>query len=383
MGGSKFGGKVNMNGLHVEKNLFMGVDQSLIMRKVAHFDDEVDLINAKIGYQLNMAGSKFCGKLSMAGLQVGSELIMNDGAQFKKEMALVSAKIEGQLDMCDSKFYDRLDMDCLKVGTHLFMYNAEFKKPIHLYYAEIGVNLFLHGSTLNSLDLTGASIIGDFQLGLEESFSKWKDGAKLTLRNTEVGALQDHEDACPDDVELVGFTYSRLGGFEAGDRYSMAGREVKWMINWLEKQKPYSPQPYQQLAKILTEAGHKPKANDVLYAGKKRELKESNEILNQIKLFFLDLFVGYGYRTHYLLYWVGILTTIGVIFLDLSGQGIKHDMPYGIAYSLDMLLPIIKLRKYHYDIVNLVGLIKYYFYFQQIMGYYRWVIRHHKKVILL
>jgi hypothetical protein len=43
-------------------------------------------------------------------------------------------------------------------------------------------------------------------------------------------------------------------------------------------------------------------------------------------------------------------------------------MPYGIAYSVDMLLPIIRLRQLHYEI-DLAGWMRYYFYFHMVMGY--------------
>jgi hypothetical protein len=46
-------------------------------------------------------------------------------------------------------------------------------------------------------------------------------------------------------------------------------------------------------------------------------------------------------------------------------------MPVGIAYSVDMLLPIIKLRECHYDI-DFEGQFRparYYFYFHKFMGY--------------
>jgi len=43
-------------------------------------------------------------------------------------------------------------------------------------------------------------------------------------------------------------------------------------------------------------------------------------------------------------------------------------MPYGIAFSFDMLLPIVKLRDYHYT-VDLKGWARYYFYFHKLMGY--------------
>ena len=43
-------------------------------------------------------------------------------------------------------------------------------------------------------------------------------------------------------------------------------------------------------------------------------------------------------------------------------------MEIGLSYSLDLLLPIIQLRARHYE-VDLQGLVRYYFYFHQMMGY--------------
>ena len=60
--------------------------------------------------------------------------------------------------------------------------------------------------------------------------------------------------------------------------------------------------------------------------------------------------------------------TVGVLVLRISGQGSAHGMPYGIAYSLDMLLPIIRLRESHYDF-DLAGWARYYFYLHTLMGY--------------
>ena len=37
-------------------------------------------------------------------------------------------------------------------------------------------------------------------------------------------------------------------------------------------------------------------------------------------------------------------------------------------YSLDLLLPVVRLREQHYDI-DLQGRVRYYFYVHQIMGY--------------
>ena len=86
--------------------------------------------------------------------------------------------------------------------------------------------------------------------------------------------------------------------------------------------------------------------------------------------------IGYGLGDRYFrsLYWVILLVVIGTPVLRRSGQSIilaqndKPKMKIGVAYSLDMLLPIICLRGRHYDI-DLQGMARYYFYMRQIMGY--------------
>ena len=43
-------------------------------------------------------------------------------------------------------------------------------------------------------------------------------------------------------------------------------------------------------------------------------------------------------------------------------------MPFGLFYSFDLLLPIIRLREMHYDI-DLKGNARYYFYFHKLAGW--------------
>jgi hypothetical protein len=62
------------------------------------------------------------------------------------------------------------------------------------------------------------------------------------------------------------------------------------------------------------------------------------------------------------------LLAAGVATLRLSGDGPRNGMPYGVAYSFDMLLPIIKLREEHYK-MDLSGWPRYYFYGHKIAGY--------------
>jgi hypothetical protein len=64
------------------------------------------------------------------------------------------------------------------------------------------------------------------------------------------------------------------------------------------------------------------------------------------------------------------LTIFGAVMLRVSKEGPRNQMPIGLAFSFDMLLPIIRLREKHYTDVDLQpGYARYYFYLHKIMGY--------------
>ena len=357
MSGSQFTGKLNMDSMEVGSNVFM--------REGAEFA-EVDLGSAKIGGQISMIGCKFTGKLNMNGMQVEGSLLMRKVPEFA-EVDLRGAKIGGPLAMDGSKFTGKLNMNGMEVGSNLFMRDgAEFTEPLASTFAKIGKNLDLSGSTLASIDLTGTHVRGEFALG--PPAPRWLEGAKLTLCNAEMGALQDLP--WPDRLELDGFTYACLGGFAADDASRVGARKISRFKEWLEKQTRYSPQPYEQLATVLRKAGYKGKAKAILYKGKKREHWEATRMLSGTWwwLTLQWLFIGYGYRIYYAFFWCLGLILIGALILRLSGQGPAHGMPYGFSYSLDMLLPIIRLSEGHYKF-DITGRARYYFYFHILMGY--------------
>ena len=349
---SKFTRKLNMERLQV--------DGHLLMHDRAQFA-EVNLLNATIGGQLAMVGSTFEGELNMDSLEVKESLFMRDGATFS-DVKLTGAKIAGDLDMDQSIFKGKLQMKLVKVQDNIDMHGVKVTSSDQpsLNFAEIG-NLDISGSTLPSLDLTGSRIHGEFRLASQKHPKiTWNQDSKLILRNTEVGTLHDSQQAWPGNLELEGFTYRGLGG-------DMATRDISWFEEWLGRQKKYSPQPYEHLASILRKTGHKEKANAVLYAAREDERREATG-LDWLSLTLLKVFIGYGYRIYYSLYWSLGFIVLGVLALRVSGQGPAHGMPYGIAYSLDILLPIIRLRERHYEI-DLIGWARYYFYLHKLMGY--------------
>ena len=316
---------------------------------------------------------------------------MRGGAEFA-DVVLRGAKVGGQIDMVGSKFTGTLDMDSLVVGSSLLMRGgAEFAEQVNLIFASIGSNLDLSGAKLESLDLTGTQITGELRLGSgQHPKLEWRENSRLILRNTVVEALQDRKESWPENLqlELDGFTYSRLGGFGAEAGRDMASRDAQWFIDWLAKDETYSPQPYQQLASVLRAAGHNEKADDILYTSKERQRTElaktgawASWLWSTLKL----VFIGHGYRIYYALFGIVGLVILGAIIFRRTKEAKEANMPFGIFYSFDMLLPIIKLREKHYEIDfadyerdwrYLRFFFKgdwrparYYFYVHQLMGY--------------
>jgi hypothetical protein len=247
-------------------------------------------------------------------------------------------------------------------------------------FSKIGALLDLSCSKLKVVDISSAEV-GELRLGPGEKLHRspqgscddkveisWYNGSKLSLRDTHAKVYQDLKDLWPETIDLEGFKYNLLGNLKAGidPEASLAKLEA-----WLTKQSPYSPEPYEQAASVLKKAGSMEVSNNILYVGRERELKQAwkdDNYLLAAWLFLLKIFIGYGYRVQRTLYWVTAFVFLGALIFRQTREAATLRMPYGLAYSFDMLLPVIKLREKHYDI-DLPGWERYYFYFHKVMGY--------------
>ena len=358
--GSKVTGTLDMDGLRV---------RSLFMRDQAAFA-EVVLRNAHVGEQLSLTGSKVTGTLNMNGLRVDRSLLMGNKAEFT-DVVLARAHIGGDLSLSGSNVTGALNMDGLRVDSSLFLSRrAEFHGPIDLVFGRIGGTLELAGGIFHQdVDLTGTAITAELRLGsAKHPPAQWRGKPTLTLRNARAEAIQDLSDAWPAQaIELTGFTYRSLGGFHAAQRDPMGGRSVEWFQAWLGKQKEYAAAPYEQLASVLRSQGRPRDADEILYTNRERERSQAS-FFRYLWLTAMKYVIGYGYHIDRALIWVAVLILAGIAVLRLSGEGKRNAIPYGIVYSFDMLLPVIQLRKSHYDI-DLQGWPRYYFYLHKVMGY--------------
>ncbi len=192
----------------------------------------------------------------------------------------------------------------------------------------------------------------------------------MILRNAKAEALKDAPNAWPGTIEIEGFNYARLGGITFDSGNDIRHREVDWFREWLSKQEHYSPQPYEHLANVLRNTGHQNLSTQILYTGKERERSETPWSLSSGWQTLLYLFIGHGYVVSRVLLWALGAVALGMGFLRVSGQYADHHMKYwGLAYSINMLIPILELHRHHTDCIDLEGRVRVYFYFHKAFGY--------------
>ena len=333
----------------------------------AYFAQHLDLSDAVIERPLALHGSLF-GSVSLARLKTPASLSLQkskardlnmDSASVRGNLSLEQgtfakvrlsgAQIGGQLSMNDSVFPGEVDLAAVSTGTELFMERVEIRGNASLVYVDVGTVLDLRGAKLAALDLTGASIGRELRLASPDA--EWTGCGceeeeagcgQLILRNVTAGALQDSEGAWPCTVELDGFTYWHLGGFEDGEETAY-NRDAEWLIGWLESDETYSPRPYRQLARTLREAGNESRADAVLVALQDRRLvHDSTPIGTKVGLFLSKVILSYGYCSWRALVWFGGLVLIGVFVLRMSRGECSWQ---GLFYSLANAVPLVNLTR--------------------------------------
>jgi hypothetical protein len=383
----------NITGPFVMNEGHPGAQLSLVGSKIT---GGLEMRGGQVGGQLGLGGAMVTGRLDLQELQIGESLAMDRGAQFG-EVRLVNVHVGGQLNLPGSTVYGPVTIQGVQVSSTVHLSRgAEFYGPVNFIYSKVGQNVELAGGVFRqNVDLTGTQIGGELRLGRPDPdhlgliwLASWPGNWMLTLRNTSVGAIEDYlRTSWPEKLDLNGFTYRNLGGLSRPDNPDpMINRPAEWFERWLGKQHPYAPAPYQQLASVLREQGKPDTADEVLYDGKQRERAQSSP-LRYIGLTasWLVIGYGYGYYVFWSLCWVLGVLVFGDLMLWLSGEGWRisrhykgpwwgprsHGLSgliYGLFYSFDLLLPIIRLREKHYEI-DLNGWVRYYFYIHKIIGY--------------
>ena len=355
MSGSTITGQLNMNGATVKGALFL---------RNAKFAD-VDLTEATVGRQLSTSGSTFAGRLKMGSLTTGGSVLLNEESSFQ-DVVLRGAQIGGQLSLSEAVVRGQFDGASMSVEQDLIMTGAEFQRPVKLQMIRVGASVDASDAKLSSLNLYGATVVRDLNLGGINgpsvqwlSFIDSKGETRepiIVLWNTSVGALVDSTESWPASLGLLlrDFTYERflpLDGVWKETRYL---RDADWYIDWLSHDRSNSFQPYRQLASVLQAHGEDSKAREVLVAGREQKRLQLPWLsLERWSSFTLQYVIRYGYGAGELwaLAWAMPFFLLGGVLARRSGEPERYGKKIGFWYSLDMLLPGIWLSEAHARIV--------------------------------
>ena len=381
---------------------------------MSRFEMSLDVSRIRADRSIILDGSFIKGELNEDGrilgihaqdIRIGGDLRMraisvlnaeNPNPTFRTmfpTLDLNGAKIEGRLNLDGARviaFREDDDspettlgdvvLDSASIGRDLFIRDALFHAAkIDLVFSEIGANVDLSRSVLNTLDLSGAKVGGELRLAKNKARVRWQKGGKLILRNTTASVLIDAPSQWLRlkghiDVEHDGFTFQRIGGLGETNARGMFEQDVQNLIDWLRLDESYSPQPYEHLSSLLRSLGASSAADGILFASRIRAREEADDLLDAIWLTMLEYTVGYGIKWYRAIYWVIWLIAIGCVVLFLDQTPCKNVAVFGrhgigFWFCADYLLPVIRLNDLHFGNLNMGVAARIYFYFHQVLGY--------------
>jgi hypothetical protein len=253
------------------------VEGSVYLRCGFTADGAVGLLYAQIRGSLDCNGGTFKNPrnhaLSADGANVRGDVSLSAGFSAEGEVRLHGAQIDGGLNCIGGTFKNpgkhALGADGANVKGCVFLrdgFSAEGE--VRLPGAQIGGELDCSGGMFSEMNAESARIVAS----LLWRGVKAAKTATLNLTNASAGSLVDDKPSWPDPEKgklfLDGFVYGHISG--------ESPRDAKTRLGWLDRQEPFTPKPYRQLAKVLREEGRDSDASKVLFEMEGRRRKDED-----------------------------------------------------------------------------------------------------------
>jgi hypothetical protein len=336
-----------------------------------HAVGAVSLTGAEIAGELNCTAGAFHNHdghaLFADGLTTSGMVYLDKGFQADGEVRFARATVGRQLVGTDGTFDNQhhvaLDLtglectgdvllnstgaegkNCWVIGQ-LLMRDAHITRDLNL------TNARLHGG--EGLDARGMQVRGCLTWILDSP-----PEGRINLSNAQISRLNDTPNSWPEhQYVLTGLAYQSV----TDDSFTLERRKT-----WLRQTDAYSPDAYQQLARVYRLGGNESAAQEILVASQ-RDLrsKDRGNLSRRSRAWswFIDRFVGYGYRLHRPFVWLLAAGLVGgVVYLiaqhnDLIMPTGRPHVPaigpppagtppfYPFPYSFQLLIPGLDLRE--------------------------------------
>ncbi len=251
-------------------------------------DAPISLVNARLR-GLHLSGST-CAGLSADNASFSGSLYIRGGTVIEGEVSLAGARIGGDLQLCDATIHsntqDALFAPSLRVEGSVFLGNYPYSDGqttltcdgmLFLSSAQVGHDLFVTNTAISPK----GEALGDIMFGATEehgrdmalSLARARIGGILYLRDNQIsGGIVNLAGAdvtrLTDEPTGPGASYPiRLDGLRYDDFSRHADTTVAARLEWLARRPadmPFTAQPYEQLAAVLTRLGHRDDARTVL-----------------------------------------------------------------------------------------------------------------------
>jgi len=286
---------------------------------------EVNLDGAQIGGVFDCDGGRFENPaifgiedsgtaLKARSIRVNDSIFLGGGFSAIGAVDLDGAQIEGILECEHGTFESTSQKGSETDGVSL---NARF---IH-----VGDSVFLR----NGFAAKGAVKLDKAQIARRLELDKGTFES-LNLIDSSAGSIVDDQAGWPKEGNLAldGFIYDRISG---GPTQAIS------RLEWLGRQGDFTRQPYRQLAKVLKEAGDDVGWREVCIEMERRSwkfrragltgqstvgscMRLTRNLAAAIAGFFLDVTIGYGYKSMRAIYGLVLISMIGTCFYFLGFQ---------------------------------------------------------------
>jgi hypothetical protein len=352
--------------------------------KGAHFT------NANIQL-LSFDGCTVENGLHAEGVSIEGNLFLGNKFKSNGIIYLRDANITGNLEITDACLNgngnDALNAEGITIQGNAFLrHDLEAKGKVHLAAATITKRLEIDNAKFSNDIIANYLVVSDIFIFRKLTF---EPSSSIDLRYAEVDVLVDDLKSWQKTkkIKIDGFKYNHLNRIERGPALS----------KWLDKMPatPFTPQPYEQLAKCLKSEGHLGDARMILIE-KQNRLRKFGEIgaLHKAWLWFTGPLMDFGYRPWKVVLPILIMLVLG--WMTFSTDNFQHlivpakerilmeqqkpenigkpvhewlaDYPSfnPIIYSIDTFFPFVDLKQEDYWIPRSKG----YLWFHIAMGWF-------------
>lgn len=358
------------------------VGGSIMLEKSFVAVGEVRLMGAMVQGDLSCRGGRMLNRgldaLSADGITVNGAVNLNRGFRAIGRLRLVGAAIKRDLTCRDARLlnhgHDALVIDRARIEGNLYL-EGQFRSNATVSLRTCRINGDVHvwnarfdGSGTSGLLAENAAVSGKWI---------WKGirlarHTRLDLAHARLGQLADEEASwpAPGMLSLNGLSYHSI---------SEGPLDAKRRLIWLRRQplRPFSQQPYEQLAAALRQAGHDEDAIAVAIAGEDDRLRYGDlPLAIRCRQWALKYLLDYGYKPHHRALLLGtLLMLFGWLLFQLGASAdlmsptrervymsadyqrthvVPPDYPdfNPLVYSIDAFVPFVNLHQEEYWLPN-------------------------------